>query len=308
LLRLVAGLDTPDDGRIVCGSHAWFDRARGIRLRAEQRRVGYVPQDYGLFPHLTVSGNVAFAARRPRPDLLERLGIAQLAGARPGEISGGERQRVALARALAREPEILLLDEPLAALDAATRDRVRMELGDILADLRVPTLLVTHAFEDANALAARCVVLEDGRVVQHGTPGEVRSMPSTPGVARLIGANVIEGVAGDARSGCRIALRGGGDVDAARATVGPVVVAIAPWAFEIVPVARSAIHDQVVEVRDDGPTLRVRTDRFIIDTPHDRASSVAPGEMVGLRVDPERVCVFPDDPSAGENVAHASNI
>jgi molybdate transport system ATP-binding protein len=298
LLRLVAGLEQPDAGRIVCGSQTWFDRARGIRLRPEQRRVGYVPQDYGLFPHLTVAGNVAFAARGPRPDLLERLGIAGLADARPGEISGGERQRVAIARALARDPEILLLDEPLAALDAATREHVRIELRDILADLRVPTLLVTHAFEDANALASRCAVLDTGRVVQSGDPVGVRAHPATAGVARLIGANVIAGTATPCASGSRIALDGGGELAGARPAAGSVAVAVLPWALKIVDSAGASVTDPVVDLRDDGPTVRVRTERFVIDMPREQASAmpVTPGQLVGLQVAPEGVHVYSDTP------------
>ncbi|HEY5319199.1 MAG TPA: ATP-binding cassette domain-containing protein, partial [Solirubrobacteraceae bacterium] len=117
LLKAVAGLERPRAGRIALGAELWFDAERGVRLSAERRRIGYLPQDYGLFPHLTVTGNVRFAAKRERPDLLERFGVAHLAHARPRQLSGGERQRVALARALAREPRVLLLDEPFGALD-----------------------------------------------------------------------------------------------------------------------------------------------------------------------------------------------
>ena len=139
LLRAVAGLERPRAGRIALGDERLVRRrAQASTSAPERRRVGYLPQDYGLFPHLTVAGNVRFAARRDRPDLLERFGIAHLAGARPGQLSGGERQRVALARALAREPRVLLLDEPFGALDAITRRQVRDELADLLADAAAP--------------------------------------------------------------------------------------------------------------------------------------------------------------------------
>ena len=154
-----------------------------------------MPQDYGLFPHLTVSANVRFAARRDRPDLLERLGIAHLARARPAQLSGGERQRVALARALAREPLVLLLDEPFAALDADTRARVREELSELLRELKLPTLMVTHAFEDAVALAPRIAVLDHGRIEQLAGPAELIDRPATPAVAALTGANVVAATA-----------------------------------------------------------------------------------------------------------------
>ncbi len=182
------GSRPPRQGRIALGGDVWFDAAARIDRKPEQRRVGYVPQDYGLFPHLTVAGNVRFAGRRDRPDLLERLGIAHLAGVRPAQLSGGERQRAALARALAREPRVLLLDEPFGALDTRTRQRVRDELADMLSALCLPTLLVTHAFDDACAIAARIGVLDEGRLVQLDAPSEVlggrRRRPSPPSPAR----------------------------------------------------------------------------------------------------------------------------
>lgn len=188
LLRLVAGLERPTRGRITLGDEVWFDAAARVHRPPEQRRVGYLPQGYALFGHLTVAGNVRFAARRERPDLLEWLGLAPLAGARPGELSGGERQRVALARALARDPQVLLLDEPFGALDTITRRRVRDELAALLADLRLPTLLVTHAFSDALALGGLVGVLDEGRIVQLGAPEELRAAPATALVASLTAA------------------------------------------------------------------------------------------------------------------------
>jgi molybdate transport system ATP-binding protein len=185
LLRAVAGLERPRAGRIAYGPERWFDAERGLHVGAEERHVGYLPQDYGLFPHLTVAGNVRFAARRDRPDLLERLGISHLAPARPGDLSGGERQRVALARALARDPQVLLLDEPFGALDAITRRRVRDELAELLSGFALPTLVVTHAFEDARRLAARIAVLEQGRLVQLGSANDLVRDPADPMVAEL---------------------------------------------------------------------------------------------------------------------------
>ncbi|HEX3875118.1 MAG TPA: ATP-binding cassette domain-containing protein, partial [Solirubrobacteraceae bacterium] len=210
LLRAVAGLERPKTGRICLDREVWFDAARRTNLRPEDRRVGYVPQDYGLFPHLSVAANVRFAGRRPRPDLLERLGIDHLARARPGQLSGGERQRVALARALAREPRVLLLDEPFAALDAITRGEVRDELADQLVRLELPALLVTHAFEDASALAQRIGVIERGVIVQLAEPAELLRNPATATVAALTGANVLDGTATPARYGSTVRLPGGG--------------------------------------------------------------------------------------------------
>jgi molybdate transport system ATP-binding protein len=187
LLRAVAGLERPSRGRIAVAGELWFDAARGVRLRPEQRSVGYLPQDYGLFPHMTVAQNVHFAARGDRPDLLEQVGVGHLAALRPGQLSGGERQRVALARALGREPRVLLLDEPFGALDAITRAETRRALQENLRRLGLPTLLVTHSFEDAVALADRIAVLEAGRLLQVGTPAELRRDPVNETVAALVG-------------------------------------------------------------------------------------------------------------------------
>jgi molybdate transport system ATP-binding protein len=172
LLRTVAGLARPTSGRVAIGEEVWLDTADGCEVPAEQRRCGVVFQDYALFPTLCAWRNVAFGmggARRGRrqraEELLDRFGIAALADARPGSLSGGERQRVALARALATEPRALLLDEPLAALDPATRREAQRELHDLLTDLPIPVLLVTHSREEAALLADRIAVIDRGRIV-----------------------------------------------------------------------------------------------------------------------------------------------
>ncbi|MDQ6841829.1 MAG: ATP-binding cassette domain-containing protein, partial [Actinomycetota bacterium] len=211
LLRAIAGLERPE-GRIALEDETWLDSGRGIDLSPELRRVGYLPQDYGLFPHLTVAGNVRFAGRRDRPDLLERLGVGHLASARPAELSGGERQRVALARALAREPRVLLLDEPFGALDAITREHVRAELADTLASLELPSLLVTHAFEDAIALAGRIGVLDRGTMLQIAPAAELLRSPASATVAAITGANVLEGIAERSAAGSTVRLDGGGQI------------------------------------------------------------------------------------------------
>ena len=166
------------------------------QLPVEQRRIGMVFQDYLLFPHLTVLENVAFGPRARRLDKpldvatgwLDRLGIADLASHRPPQLSGGQAQRVALARALATSPELLLLDEPLAALDVEVRDAVRADLAAHLRSLEIPTIVVTHSFEDVAELAQDVVVLEAGRVTQRATVRELIRSPATAYVRKLVAA------------------------------------------------------------------------------------------------------------------------
>jgi molybdate transport system ATP-binding protein len=293
LLRSVAGLEHPQAGRISLGREVWFDAARGINWKAERRRVGYVPQDYGLFPHLTVAGNVRFAGKRDRPDLLTRLGIGHLADARPRQLSGGERQRVALARALARDPGVLLLDEPFGALDAITRQQVRNELADMLTTLQLPTLLVTQAFEDASALAPIIGVLDRGRLVQLATPSVLIRAPASVTVAALTGANVVEGIAVPSPSGSIVRLRGGGELVSSTPAEGPVHIALHPWELGLADPVSCGLTDSVVSVHDDLGALLVRFTRFTVRTPlgsRDRRS-IAPGATFGLRAAPTDVRV-----------------
>ena len=246
VLRVVAGLLRPDDGRVALGSEVWLDTAARLDVPPERRSAALVFQEYALFPHMTVRENIAFGARSDGvvDDVLERLRITKLARERPGRISGGERQRVALARALAREPRVLLLDEPLSALDAHTRDTVRGELRDLLAGLRLPTLLVTHDFEDAAALADRVGVLVEGRLLQVGTPSELVAAPTDPFVARFTGATLLHGVAEPSASGLtRVSLDVGGSAWTTDAGAGRVAVAIHPWE---VAVSRTAPDDSTL--------------------------------------------------------------
>ena len=200
LLRLIAGLIAPDRGRVALGARVLDDVAAGIHVPARERPVGYVPQDYALFPHLTVRENVGFglhargrrgvALSRRVDGALERLGIAEWAGQRPPQLSGGQQQRVALARALVPEPEILLLDEPLAALDPPTRRAVRGELRRLLEGLSCVSLFVTHSPAEALAFGERIAVLESGRVTQHGSREALLLEPRTRYVAEFLGTNL----------------------------------------------------------------------------------------------------------------------
>ncbi|HXV32807.1 MAG TPA: ABC transporter ATP-binding protein [Gaiellaceae bacterium] len=241
VLRTIAGLARPERGRIALDGRVLFDATSGIDLPPEERGVGYVFQDYALFPHMTVEQNVAYSGGKRASETLERLGIDALAKAHPGELSGGERQRVGLARALARNPDVLLLDEPMSALDAHTRAAVRAELAHTLDDLDLPVLLVTHDFADAAVLAGRVGVLVDGRLLQMGTAGELVAAPSNAFVASFTGANVLAGVARRGRGGLtEVTLDDGSILYSVDEGEGPASVAVYPWEISI---AREAPED-----------------------------------------------------------------
>jgi molybdate transport system ATP-binding protein len=245
-LRAVAGLERPHRGRIALDGEVWLDTDRGVDVPPERRSVGLVFQESALFPHLSVRRNVAFggASTAEVDELLERFGIAALAAARPDAISGGERQRVALARALARRPRVLLLDEPLSALDAHTRSAVRGELRGLLAGLGLPVVLVTHDFEDAATLADRVGVLVEGRILQLGTPAELVAAPVDPFVARFTGANLVRGTSTGPSGGLtEVVLDVGGTMWSTDALRGRVAIAVHPWEISL---SRTAPDDSAV--------------------------------------------------------------
>ena len=226
VLRAVAGLLRPRQGRILAGETTLVDTQKRVVLPPEDRAVGMVFQEGALFPHLTVAKNVAYGLR-PRPrdrqereervdELLERFGVAGLAKARPGEISGGERQRVALARAVGRSPQVLLLDEPLSALDSVTKAQVSAELARWLGELRLPTILVSHDFEDVAGLADRVVVVDRGKVVQDAGVDDFLDAPASPFVAAFTGVNYFRGAAREAGDRVEVALEPAGDRDRRR--------------------------------------------------------------------------------------------
>jgi ABC-type sulfate/molybdate transport systems ATPase subunit len=254
VLRAVAGLVRPQ-GRI-------FLNGRDLTaLPPEQRRVGLVFQDYALFPHMTVRGNVAYAG--PVGDLLERFRIAHLAHARPGELSGGERQRVALARALARDPDVLLLDEPLAALDAHTKSQVRGELSELLRGLGLPTLLVTHDYEDAAALADEVGVLVDGKLRQLGPPAELVARPRDAFVASFTGANLLHGTARRTDELTEVLLAGGERLYSTDEAEGAVGVVVYPWEISVArshvdDSALNVVHGDIGSIAEVGNRVRVR--------------------------------------------------
>ncbi|HEY6067241.1 MAG TPA: ABC transporter ATP-binding protein [Gaiellaceae bacterium] len=195
VLKAISGLAHPPRGRITLDGDVWLDSDRRLFRRPDERRVGLVFQEYALFPHLTVRQNVAYAGKERADEYLERFRIDHLADARPASLSGGERQRVALARALARGPGVILLDEPLSALDAHTKGTVRAELQELLRELALPVILVTHDFEDAAALADHVGVIVAGRLRQLAAPDELVDRPADAFVASFTGANLIRGKA-----------------------------------------------------------------------------------------------------------------
>jgi molybdate transport system ATP-binding protein len=232
VLRVVAGLVRPQRGTITVDGACWLDTGRGHVLPPERRRVGYLFQEYALFPHLDVAHNVRFGARDTRlaDQMLERFHIAHLRRANVRSLSGGERQRVGLARALARDPDVLLLDEPLSALDAHTKTAVRLELHDHLRDLGLPTIVVTHDFEDATALADTVGVVVDGRILQHGTAAELVSAPAGPFVASFTGATLLPGTAVGTTDGLtRVELDSGSTAWSTEHASGRVALAVYPW-------------------------------------------------------------------------------
>jgi molybdate transport system ATP-binding protein len=194
LLRAVAGLLAGRKlrGRINAGGAQWFDSERGIDVPPQRRQVGLVFQHYALFPHLSAFDNVAIAAGAAPNEamvraLLERLGLSGLEQRRPAQLSGGQQQRVALARALAREPKVLLLDEPFSAVDAPARQALYRELAALRQSMSTPMILVTHDLGEARRLADRVVILDAGRTLQSGTPAQIFASPRNARVAELVG-------------------------------------------------------------------------------------------------------------------------
>ncbi|MGC9539658.1 ABC transporter ATP-binding protein [Streptomyces sp. UG1] len=232
-LRALAGL-VP-----MSGGHLLLDSAELDRTRPESRPVGVVFQDYLLFPHLSALDNVAFGprcrgatkaeARAQAAEWLGRMGLNEHVGSKPRRLSGGQAQRVALARALATRPRLLLLDEPLAALDARTRLGVRAQLRRHLADFEAVAVLVTHDPLDAMVLADRLVVIEDGHVVQEGTPSDIARRPRTDYIAHLVGLNLYRGEA----EGHTVRVGGGPAITTTEDLTGPVFVAFPPGAVTL---------------------------------------------------------------------------
>lgn len=272
VLRVAAGLAP---GRVTYDGEDWTS------LPPERRSIGFVFQDYALFPHLDVRGNVAYAGAPER--WLERLGIAHLARAKPAELSGGERQRVALARALARDPKVLLLDEPLSALDAHTKSEVRHELAELLRELRLPTLLVTHDYEDAAALADEVGVLVDGSLRQLARPAELVASPRDAFVASFTGANLLRGEAQATGGLTEVRLPDGACVYSTDDAEGAVGAVVYPWDVSLArehadDSALNVLHGEVSSLVEVGNRVRVRVGPITAEV------TTASAERLGLAV------------------------
>jgi molybdate transport system ATP-binding protein len=269
LLRLIAGLDHPDEGAISFRGRTWYESSRAVDLAPQERRAGFLFQDYALFPHLTVAQNIAFAARvEKRREFLKAFGLTELAQRYPREVSGGQQQRVALARALAAEPALLLLDEPLSALDAATRSRTRYQLRQMLLAGRVPAIVVTHDRMEAIALGDWMAVMVEGRIRQAGPVQEVFRRPADTQVAESVGVeNVLPAEVVERASGLltlQVGARRVQCVDSGEA--GPVFACIRAEDVTLTrelsqtSTARNRVAGRVCQVILEGPLARVELD------------------------------------------------
>ena len=284
VLRCLAGIDRPDSGLILFGGETWFSASENIYLTPRERNIGFVPQQYALFPHLSVAGNVSYGIRHlpameRRNRLAETLRLLDLGGLEsraPSTLSGGQQQRVALARAIARQPKLLLLDEPLAALDSPLRARLRSELRHLLLQLRIPTLLVTHDRIEALALGDAMVVLDSGKIVQQGQVQEVFNRPGRLSVAGILAIETVQAgriisvreglVTVAVGSTTVIATQSGGDHQ--QNEVAPVEVYVCIRAEDVVLMkeragqssARNCLTGKVTNLIPEGATVRIEID------------------------------------------------
>jgi molybdate transport system ATP-binding protein len=277
-LRMIAGVLKPDDGRIAVNERVLFDCERSIDVAAQLRRVGYVPQEYALFPHLSAEANVGFGLRglareerRARvQEMITLTGLEEQRALKPKQLSGGQRQRVALARALAVRPDVLLLDEPFAALDAPTRALLLEDVRSLIARTGVASIFVTHDRNEALRLADTVAVMMGGRIRQVGTPGEVFGSPADEEVAAFVGVETIApGRVRSVHGGVALvdvggqAVEGGGEVsmgDGVLICVRPEDVVLSTVGEIDHTSARNHLRGRVVKVATAGPFVRVEVD------------------------------------------------
>jgi molybdate transport system ATP-binding protein len=290
LLRAIAGLIPIDDGRVEVDGTVFEDTAGGTSMTPEARSVGFVFQDHGLFPHLSVLDNISFGLRARGVDRrtanakasewLDRVELGGYAASRPSALSGGQSQRAALARVLVTEPRVLLLDEPLAAVDASGRLELRRALREHLSTFPGVRVLVTHDPLEAASLAERVVVLEAGRVTQEGPFAEVTARPRSPWVARMAGLNLLRGV----MSAGALVLEDGSTLTVASGATGPVLATIHPRAVALYRHApegspRNVLRSRVAGVDPEGDRWRIR-----LDGPVPLVAEVTPAAASELRL------------------------
>lgn len=295
LLSVLSGLVVPDRGRVELGARAWLDTERDVRVPTHRRGVGLLAQDALLFPHLTAVDNVAFgpraggarksAARASAERWLSEVDARDLAGRKPAQLSGGQAQRVALARALAAAPELLLLDEPLSALDIDAAPAMRALLHRVLREQNRPTVLVTHDVLDAVVLADRVLVLSEGRVVEEGPTREVLARPTAAFTARIAGLNLVTGTAegGEVRCGRNMITGRGaepvGDAEPAAAVFAPSAVAVHRTCPQGSPRNAVPVRLTGLEPRGDVVRLRAEFEGFAL------AADVTPAAVADLGLD-----------------------
>ncbi|HET8540237.1 MAG TPA: ABC transporter ATP-binding protein [Anaeromyxobacter sp.] len=321
VLRALAGLDRPEAGRIAFDGEVWLDTAAGVSLPPQRRRAGLLAQEAALFPHLDVAANVGYAlARASRAErdarvreLAARLRIEPLLARRPAELSGGERQRVGLARALAARPRLLLLDEPLSALDAPTREALRGELRAFLEEAAVPSIVVTHDRAEALALGDRMLVLVGGTIRQTGPVHEVFSAPADVEVARTVGTeNVLPGRIVAREGGLAVVDSGGlllTGVDPGGASAEAYVcVRAEEIVLEDAPghrsSARNLLDATVISLAQEGALVRVALDCVgatlvaLVTRRSAETLALAPGRAVAAAIKAPSVRIVPRAPPA----------
>ena len=306
LLECIAGLHRPDRGDI------YVDGERVNEMAPERRGLGYLPQDYALFPHLTVARNIGFGMRirrKPRSEtertvgeLAQLLGITHLLGRGPTHLSGGERQRVALARALAIEPRVLLLDEPLSALDEQTRENLCVELRRVHEQLGTTTLHVSHSFEETLAVADRIGIIHQGRIQQVGRPEEVFRRPGSEFVARFVRSeNVLRGRARRTATGLAVTV-GGHEFEAPDGPEGDVLLTVRPEEVLVSTAADARgpnrVLGRVARVVDKGALMRVEVEAGVplvalIGRRAFQSAAIRPGDSVAVSFERESVHVLP---------------
>jgi molybdate transport system ATP-binding protein len=275
ILRSIAGLERPEEGSVSWNGERWFDAAAKVFVPPQERRVGLLFQDYALFPFLSVEDNIAYglpkSCRKDVGPLMERFRISGLEKRLPRQLSGGQQQRVALARAVFHKPRLLLLDEPLSALDMPTRNLLRLELRRLLRDAGVPSVIVTHDPVEAMALADRIVVLDHGRVLQQGPVDEVFSRPASLEVARIVGMETVAHGQVEGSSSGLLALKVGSATVYAPEPPGGVHgavdiciraedVIVQTGDAEIPSSVRNRLKGRVVNMASEGPLVRLSID------------------------------------------------